>query len=210
MIIDLFPTSVYVDNLSLTDTEREYLLSVPMNRNADDEAWVSDLLNTSTQYHSIAAAIKKHVDKYAYDVMNLSREYNFHCHGAWLNKNDKGDKTSKHHHSNSLISGVYYIDVDPHTQGGIEFHDDNDGPFGKFFTVLKYTENNHRNSHRVSLGCQTGMIMLFPSVLKHSVSVNQSDKPRLSLAFDYMLTGMYDAKVNRFEYVPAEESGTDR
>ena len=33
------------------------------------------------------------------------------CHGAWLNRNDKGDYTSIHHHSNSLISGVYYLAV---------------------------------------------------------------------------------------------------
>ena len=144
--------------------------------------------------------ICNHVYEYAYDNMCLSKEYGLFCHGAWVNRNDRGDCTPLHHHSNSLISGVYYIEVDASEQGAIQFDDEKGGPFGKFFTVLKYSELNQRNTHRATIECKNGMIILFPSVLKHSVAKNISNTSRYSLAFDYMLSGEFDAMVNRMIY----------
>jgi uncharacterized protein (TIGR02466 family) len=201
VIIDLFPTSIYIESLELTDDERQYLLSVPMDRNRDDDAWVSATnLQMDDGYNSIGQKIYDHVYDYAYDYMCLSKEYDLFCHGAWVNRNDSGDSTPFHHHSNSLISGVYYIDVDASNQGGIQFDDERGGPFGKFFTVLKYSEQNERNSHRVTIGCENDMIILFPSVLKHAVAKNISQTSRYSLAFDFMFAGEYDGMVNRMIY----------
>jgi uncharacterized protein (TIGR02466 family) len=201
MIVELFPTSVYVDSFSLTEEEKEYISTIPIFRNIDDEAWVSDnYLHKQPQFETILNKIQQHVECYAYDEMKLSKEYTLHCHGAWLNKNDKGDKTSKHHHSNSFISGVYYLDVNSTEQGGISFYDDNDGPFGRFFTLLRYSEITHRNSHIAKIESITDRILLFPSILKHSVDINRANNSRFSLAFDYMIGGTYNALVNEYEY----------
>lgn len=201
MIIDLFPTSVYLNSFELSDAEKNYLMSIPMNRNMDGDAWVSATnLQMNDEYKSIEQKICNHVYEYAYDNMCLSKEYGLFCHGAWVNRNDRGDCTPLHHHSNSLISGVYYIEVDAGEQGAIQFDDEKGGPFGKFFTVLKYSELNQRNTHRATIECKNGMIILFPSVLKHSVAKNISNTSRYSLAFDYMLSGEFDAMVNRMIY----------
>ena len=108
MILDLFPTSVYVDEFSLTDTERDFLLSVPLNRNDDDVASVSSTrLNEEEGYQSFLRKVDQHVYEYAFNIMKLDPRYDLKCHGAWVNRNDTGDRTNPHHHSNSLISGVY-------------------------------------------------------------------------------------------------------
>jgi|TARA_B100000035_G_scaffold138676_1_gene118201 uncharacterized protein (TIGR02466 family) len=204
MIIDLFPTSIYMDSFELSPSDHANLSQVKLYRNVDEEAWVSDTnLHLQPWYQSIQGKIQTHVEKYIYDEMGLSKSYKMQCHGAWLNRNDKGDYTSIHHHSNSLISGVYYLAVQD-TQGRIQFYDDKDGPFGRYFTVLNYTEQNNRNSHRANVECKNGTIVLFPSRLKHSVAPNLSEEPRFSLAFDYTIDGIFDAMVNRVNYVPVK------
>ena len=126
MIIDLFPTSIYMDSFELSPSDHANLSQVKLYRNIDEEAWVSDTnLHLQPWYQSIQGKIQTHVEKYIYDEMGLSKSYKMQCHGAWLNRNDKGDYTSIHHHSNSLISGVYYLAVQD-TQGRIQFYDDKD------------------------------------------------------------------------------------
>jgi uncharacterized protein (TIGR02466 family) len=201
MIIDLFPTTVYVDYIDIDETECSILKGIQLSRNMDNDAWVSDTnIQTYPQNQQLFDKIHKHVQRYAYDVMKISTQYGLKCHGAWLNRNDPGDSTPTHHHSNSLISGVYYLDVDPATQGAIQFYDDREGQFGKFFSVLKYAEKSNRNSHRATVDCENAMLVLFPSALKHSVSQNTADVPRYSIAFDYMITGEFDALVNRTNF----------
>ena len=201
MIIDLFPTTVYVDYIDIDEEESAILKGIQMCRNRDNDAWVSDTnIQTYPQNQQLFDKIHKHVQKYAYDILKVSRQYGLKCHGAWLNRNDPGDSTPTHHHSNSLISGVYYLDVDPATQGAIQFYDDREGQFGKFFSVLKYDEKTNRNSHRATIDCENAMLVLFPSALKHSVSKNTADAPRYSIAFDYMITGEFDALVNRTNF----------
>lgn len=201
MIIDLFPTPIYIDEFDISSEERKYLYDLPMYRNADDDAWVSVTdLQLSPGFDSIKDKIMHHAKVYAYDEMCISKQYDLMCHGAWLNKNSPGDSTPIHHHSNSLISGVYYIDVDPSEQGAIQFHHDNGGPFGKFFTVLSYDEAHRRNTHTGTIECRNGMLLLFPSCLKHSVAKNLSNSCRYSLAFDFMISGIFDGMVNRMRY----------
>jgi len=200
MIIELFPTTVYADYVEISDLEKELLFKESMYRNKDNDAWVSNN-NVHTRNVKLFKKIHEHVQIYAYDVIKLSKEYGLKCHGSWINKNDPGDSTPIHHHSNSLISGVYYLDVDPHTQGAIQFFDDREGQFGKFFSVIKYSEKTHRNSHRATIQCENGMIIIFPSVLKHAVSKNISEKSRYSIAFDYMITGEYDGLVNKSTFI---------
>ena len=200
MIIDLFPTSVYVDEFSLTDTERDFLLSVPLNRNDDDVASVSSTrLNEEEGYQSFLRKVDQHVYEYAFNIMKLDPQYGLKCHCAWVNRNDTGDRTNPHHHSNSLISGVYYIDVEAESQGAIDFTDEKCGPFGKFFTLLKYTEQEIRNSHISQIKVKNGMILLFPSILKHGVAMNRSLTPRYTTAFDYMIEGQVSGWVNRMD-----------
>ena len=201
MILDAFPTPIYIDNLSLSVEDREKLKSADLFRNRDDKAWVSNTnLQLNSSYRNFIDLVDQHVNNYAYNILSLSNEYAFKCHGCWLNKNDPSDETLIHHHSNSLISGVYYVDVDADTQGAIEFYDSKQGPFGSFFTLLSYSQKNIRNSHILTLNCSNDMIIMFPSILKHSVAKNTSTKSRYSVAFDYMVSGTVDAMVNRMTY----------
>lgn len=203
MIIDLFPTSIYMDSFELSPEDHANLSQVKLSRNRDQCAWVSSHIHLLDWYQSIEVKVRKHVEQYVYNDIGLSRGYNMQCHGAWLNRNDKGDYTEIHHHSNSLISGVYYLSVNDQ-QGRIQFYDDKDGLFGRYFTVLNYSEPNNRNSHRANVECKNGTILLFPSRLKHSVAPNLLEEPRFSLAFDYTLEGIFDAMVNKVNYVPVK------
>jgi len=92
----------------------------------------------------------------------------------WFNEALPGEKTGWHNHKESAaLSGVYYLDV-PEKSGNIQFR-------------TKINEGWDTKT----IQSKTGMMILFDSTLDHSVEINNSLKPRLSLAFN-----LYTSPVN--------------
>ncbi len=107
--------------------------------------------------------------------------------GFWGNVNRPGYQHMAHAHSNNFISGVYYVTA-PESGGGIVFQDPR-----KQFQVLVPTiaEITDMNSTAVRLPAVEGQMLLFPSWLEHFTETNRSDVPRVSIAFNLMLTGSF-------------------
>ena len=110
---------------------------------------------------------------------------------AWVNVNRAGDFNAFHSHPNQHWSGVYYIrageygsDKHPHA-GHIELID----PRGSI-NGLSYPGKNQFGSS-VKFAPRDGLLLLFPSWLKHHVNPFTSDTVRISLAFN--------ARVESFE-----------
>ena len=78
---------------------------------------------------------------------------------------EKGDKHSTHNHPNSVLSGVFYLNVDENTSG-IRFHDP--CPERSFFK-MPVKEYNNKNWEWYQIQPRTGMILLWPSWFKHEV-----------------------------------------
>ena len=92
----------------------------------------------------------------------------------------------QHDHSNSIISGVLYIDADEMTDN-ITFHKNiyNSSPYIK----IEPSQYNLYNSENWSVSVQKQKLILFPSTLKHSVSNLTSNKTRISLSFNVFVKG---------------------
>jgi uncharacterized protein (TIGR02466 family) len=99
----------------------------------------------------------------------------------WFNINKTGNYNSLHNHHGSILSGVYYIDVPAPNMGNIEFHRADDYEY--YMPPLK--KYNQFTSQKATYKPETGMLLIFPSWLKHQVTTNQSDKERVSLSFNY-------------------------
>jgi len=110
---------------------------------------------------------------------------------SWVNRNSPDQYTHEHPHQNSIVSGVFYLDV-PDGNALIVFHKPSDGGHGHFVLQPKYYEDEGRDytysSGKYKLPISTGELVLFPSWLIHSVPVNKTDKDRWSLAFNSMPT----------------------
>jgi uncharacterized protein (TIGR02466 family) len=102
-----------------------------------------------------------------------------------------GDFAQRHLHTNSMFSGIFYINV-PKYSGDISFHMPPNA--NTVFTPTlspSLVENNIFNSQTYTITPENGMILLFPSHLLHSVTSNLSNKLRHCLVFNIFLYGEY-------------------
>ena len=116
---------------------------------------------------------------------------------SWGVKVEPESESIYHNHSNSLFSGVYYVDTDNKTSD-ISF---NSFPIHKVISpsTLDPTESTIDNSHIWSFKPENNMIIFFPSYLYHKIEKNFSKKTRYSIAFNFMpygKTGNSDSILN--------------
>ncbi len=105
--------------------------------------------------------------------------------GLWGNVNRPGYQHMAHAHSNNFISGVYYVTA-PENAGGIVFQDPR---LQNKVLVPAIAEITDINSTAIRLPSVEGQMILFPSWLEHFTETNRSQVPRISIAFNLMLTG---------------------
>ena len=97
--------------------------------------------------------------------------------GSWLNYYDVGAYQDLHHHPNSVLSGVYYIQSD----GERDFAFQNPSHFFQPVIPNLY-ELNELNFTNVLYESVQGRCIVFPSHLMHKTSPAKS--PRISLSFN--------------------------
>jgi uncharacterized protein (TIGR02466 family) len=97
---------------------------------------------------------------------------------SWINFNPKGSIHHEHMHPNSIVSGVFYFQVDP-AMPPIVFNKTLNQSLKR--QVNKYNEFNSEN---FLLPVNSGELVLFPSSVRHSVPINTTNKNRISLSFN--------------------------
>jgi hypothetical protein len=113
---------------------------------------------------------------------------------CWLNVNRPGDRHHRHHHPNSYISGVYYLDASPDC-GAIAFHRPGLVELQPARTRgTPFTFDLWREVPR------SGQLLLFPSRLEHSVEPNLSTRDRLSISFNTMFRGAVGSHLQRVDF----------
>ena len=99
----------------------------------------------------------------------------------WININGKHDYNLLHDHQKSVLSGVYYVDVPDDNMGDLVLvrpdHAD-------YFLTGNVEESTMVNAPSVSKKAVTSTMYLFPSWIKHYVDRNESEKERISIAFN--------------------------
>lgn len=144
--------------------------------------------------------IQQHIDYFMYDLLDCKETQCFEIQNSWVNRHTTGDYAGPHNHSNSLISGVYYISVQDQS-GAIQF-EKNKSYFNLWPDLLDIEFNNDLdktnifNAQAWAISPMPGDIVLFPSHLHHSVYENRSDQLRFSLAFNVFPRGLLGGKLN--------------
>jgi uncharacterized protein (TIGR02466 family) len=131
--------------------------------------------------------LKKFVDKelkyYVHNIMQINEQkVKPYVTQSWWNFYDKTAYHHEHNHPNSVVSGVYYV------QGTqcIVFQKPQSNGFAYDFPTKKW---NEVNSAIWRFEPPLGKIILFPSYLWHQVELNQTDKTRISMAFNSYIEG---------------------
>ncbi len=112
---------------------------------------------------------------------------------AWANVNRKGNGNKAHIHPGSYWSGTFYVDdggIDgkDHLGGAIEFSDPR-GPGPLMYAPnVKMTFEGCVNAGLAErIYPKTGLLIIFPSWLPHSVTAYQGEDTRISIAFNCSL-----------------------
>ena len=110
---------------------------------------------------------------------------NLKISNMWINRNSPNSYNKEHIHPGCVFSGVYYVNV-PKNSGKIKFitpaeHMVYDWP-------LEYFDNhNEFNSDIWWLPVEENVLYIWPSWLKHEVTMNVSDSVRVSISFNVVV-----------------------
>ena len=187
----LFSTPVFVCNkysniVEVHDTTNEQK-NTRENIGGNLSSTETNVLNLES-YSTIRNRIMSGLEEYINNVLFIKPEHEFYITQSWLNFNPPGSSHHRHNHSNSLISGVYYIDTTP--EDSITFVSDNRNTITNNSTLqIDVLEYNITNSNIWTVPVKNNDIIFFPSTLLHEVSPNNSDKNRISLSFNVFVKG---------------------
>lgn len=127
------------------------------------------------------------INEYAHDTCGVSD--NFYITNSWTTRNPIGVGHPKHVHPNSIFSGVYYINASEETA---PFTLHSESPiFKKFNLEYHYTNYSIFNSNDWSFPVKSGSLIIFPSWVEHSSSVNKSTTDRRLLGFNSFVKGKF-------------------
>jgi hypothetical protein len=138
------------------------------------DAWASNLLITkileACNQYSACLTKPTNMNILNTDYLNKTEWYV----RAWCNVNDPGSENFMHSHPGKYVSGVIYFQAEG--TGEIEFVPQN---------YLHKLSNPAWPYHGTSVyDPSDGDMLLFPSYLLHSIHRNDSDKQRITMAFD--------------------------
>jgi uncharacterized protein (TIGR02466 family) len=112
-------------------------------------------------------------------------ESQFTISNYWVHATPPGELTQSHTHKPAVLSGVFYIDK-PENSGDLvfvdmnQFHDYNPKPLpGEIDPIT---------SPQMMIKADEGTMLIFPSWLPHKVPKNNSDRNRVSVSFNAVLT----------------------
>ena len=144
---------------------------------------------------NIREFIQHQLNAYIFQIMGATNE--IVITQSWLNKNKKGEYHHDHTHPNSIISGVWYPQIDE-TLPPIIFSKKTVRDFN--LTIQQF---NDYNCSLFKLSLNMGELVLFPSNLSHNVPTNKSEKERISLSFNTWVKGNM-GNIDSLTYIPID------
>lgn len=188
-----FPTPVWINKINDFDEINQELVkyiyaekeSDPLGkRKSNVKGWHSkefDLQSPSLKkfLNSLNPEISSAINDMGWDTNNQIVKIT----SMWSIINKQDSFNERHHHGNSALSAAYYVKAD-RDSGDIVFYD----PRHAFtFSHPINSQINELNGQTKSVTPQSGMLVLFPSYLDHSVNPSNSTEDRIVISFNISL-----------------------
>jgi len=184
----LFPIPiVFIDlNRELTEVEKNTINEYKNNvkRNQGNSSSKNTYVLNDERLANLKQFFTNETYNYFKNFYNPENEIEFYITQSWLNMTNTNEFHHAHTHSNSVMSGVFYLEVDE-DMDSITFHNSKDSfnfyiPSNNWFMYFAKTW---------SFKIKKNTLILFPSTLMHSVDNVQADKQRISLAYNTFIKG---------------------
>lgn len=186
-IDELFPTPVGITKLNrdLTDLEKNFLLNQETRSNTGNLSSLDTYLLNKPELSDLKNFIQENLNEFFDSVYKPSRQLEIYITQSWTNYTRPKEYHHTHNHANSIISGVFYVDVDSQYDK-IHFHRD---------IIGRQIDIDVREYHQFNcvtwfVPIENNLLVLFPSTMMHSVeSTINNTKTRSSLAFNTFIRG---------------------
>jgi uncharacterized protein (TIGR02466 family) len=200
-IQSLFPTLLYRDQLANAAKLNEDLEDAAITLSEDDKAgqrWCEkhgypgytsfssnfDLAEMIPAFNKLVKELDKHAAAFAKDLHWDIRGGKPICDSIWVNVMPEGGSHTSHIHTNSVISGTYYVSV-PQGAGPIVYEDPRHALMMAAPPRLGTAPREMRSHiHEVP---EAGTVLLWESWLRHEVPLNKADGLRISVSFNYVI-----------------------
>lgn len=193
-VTPLFSMPVYHAELGQPDPSvLDFCKSIDYVRYKADNGWVSvnKYVLDAPQLSGLKNLMLREMSIFLHQIISLSDEYEFYINNSWVQKISKGDWTHPHAHENSLISGVYYVNV---------YEDSGDFLMEKpvtnlnlipSFLTFNFKEFNVLNSSSWKVKPKNGTLLIMGSHLVHSAGTNSNKKDRFCIPFNAYVRGKF-------------------
>lgn len=182
-VIEVFPTAVSISQIKIDICDYNKLISLStekdnlvMNHNGNFFHKETYLLDTFFHNSELAKEISRQIDKYVINILGENPCLSYTQ--SWLNVNPPGTSHHKHTHSNSILSGVLYLQTNEDS-GKFRVHRKDDRNI-----CNEIKQYNKYNFSYVYFEPKIFDLFIFPSSLEHSVEENKSNETRISLSFN--------------------------
>jgi len=192
-MLGLFPTPVYITKRDLGGAEEDKEIEDIVKENkikcTDPDNRGSYTENTylfATNLKKLKEFCEQHLEIYTKEVLKFDDKLDFYITQSWINVLEPGENIHSHYHSNSIISGVFYISTADNDK--LMFSDSNKRL--REMISLQHKEFNIWNSTEWFAPSNENELMLFPSWLRHAVLSNEmATKDRISISFNSFAKG---------------------
>jgi uncharacterized protein (TIGR02466 family) len=196
-IFSIFSTPIYISKLNRDLTKEEIFFindcKSDIYKNEGNATSNDNYILNNKLFKNLKTDLDLIVQDYFNKVISPSNNIKPYITQSWLNYTETNQYHHKHSHSNSLVSGVLYINCNKE-HDKIKFFNDN------YKTIkLEVKDYNIWNSETWWFSVKTGDIILFPSSLPHMVETKEGNNTRISLAFNAFIKGNIGDKKNLTE-----------
>ena len=195
-VTGIFPVPIYqtILNREINTEEKNFFNKLERTKNSYNYNSKNNYVLDEEPLSTLKKELFLRVEDYFQKIITPKTNVLPYITQSWVNWTKKGEEHHKHAHSNSLFSGVFYIDAD-------EEYDSI-----KFFKRHTYEslsiepyEYHLFNSESWTFKVKTGDIILFPSSLGHLVESKIGDNLRTSLSFNTFIKGTIGVDVELTE-----------
>ncbi|MBC8038324.1 MAG: hypothetical protein H7X89_14015 [Rhizobiales bacterium] len=199
--LDLFVTRIYRDEIADAAMLNHELETIALSLSTGDRAglrWcekhgypgytsfasIGDLGLRFREFGRLEKIVKRHAGHFASELHWDLRGKKPVCDSLWISVMPEGGSHTSHIHTNSVISGTYYVAV-PDGSGPIVFEDPRSG-FLMAAPPRKSSGPRELQTH-VSEMPKAGTLLLWESWLRHEVPLNRAEGSRISVSFNYVI-----------------------
>lgn len=196
---DLFPSPVYAISYPGHDELKKNILTILEDADLEENKISNQLLHyknlkhSSILYEDAFKDFKDWIEKQCYEyvtkVLGYHLESNIIVTDSWLNKCQKGGYQYPHYHTNSYISGTYYVNFKNGHAPLVFIKNDTSTHSSRQSLSLEKNRSPTRYNSDAIVYPEESELYLWQSHLTHGVLDNQLDN-RISLSMNFMPTSM--------------------